>query len=357
MAVRQSYNPDVNNNEDPAGVYDQSMFPAPAMSLDGGNQGQGTPSSPSTSWPDTGTGLNFPIYTSSPSATPVPSSALASSPFTGGSTTGTPLNVDAQGNVYDQNGKPMTNASGQPVSWGQGATGSYVPPPPVPAAPAPRPAANSPLGDSVSGGLQNLIGHEGITSDQQQLLDRVNAIIASGGHLSADDQIEAAQLEKAREQESQAFGSQLRDARGELSARGLVGEPGSPQGLEGESIQEISRNLAPQYATAVRDITTGQQQIQEQRLQSAISTATGLDNNAASNLLSALGQGTQRQLGLSQIALDSLQQDQNWNMFLANYGLNRDQIMQQIQSGNTNSLMTLINLFLQIAGQSAKGHV
>lgn len=213
------------------------------------------------------------------------------------------------------------------------------------------------LGNTVDTGLTSLINNNGMTPEQTSLLAQVNGIIGAGGALPSDQTLEQQQLETARENEASAFGGQLSDARDELANRGLVGEPGAPQGSEGEAIQNITRTTAPAYAQAVRDVSTSQIQTQNARLTSAIATATGLTNDAAGNLVASLGTGSQRQVALAGIALDSLSQNMQWNEFLANYGLSRDQLLNSIQSGNIGALTTLLSLFQQTAGVAAGGHI
>lgn len=213
------------------------------------------------------------------------------------------------------------------------------------------------LGDTVDAGLTSLIDNNGMTPEQTSLLDSVNQIIASGGALPSDDTLEAQQLESARDNEAQAFNSQLGDARDQLASRGLVSEPGVPQGSEAEAIDNITQATAPAYAAAVQGVSTDQIQTQNARLTSAISTATGLDNDAAGNLVSSLGTGSTRQVQLAGIALDSLSQNTAWTEFLANYGLNRDQVLASIQNGNVGSLLTLLTLFEQTSNTSATGHI
>jgi hypothetical protein len=171
----------------------------------------------------------------------------------------------------------------------------------------------------------------------------------------------------------------LNDARAELASRGLVSEPGVPQGSEADAISRIQQSLAPGFAGAVRDINTGSIQAQNNRLIqalldatsltgtgattqsnqliSALSSITGLSQTGANTFLNTLGSGTQRQIGLATIALDTLGQNQQWNQFLAQFGLNRDALLYQIQNGQTSLLGPLLSLFSQLTGISAGGFI
>lgn len=212
-----------------------------------------------------------------------------------------------------------------------------------------------PFSQLITGGLGTLINDNGMTPEQQSLFATLSDIIGRSGKLPADDAIVQQQLESARESESHANTSMLNDARAELANRGLVGEPGVPQGEEGGAISRITQAIAPTYAGAVRDINTASIQRQNDRLTNSLSTMLGLTSTAASNLLGALGQGTDRQLGLARIALDTLSQNIQWNEFLANYGLTRDQVLYQIQAGNANALLPLLTLFTQLTSIGAAG--
>lgn len=404
MATRQTFNSPAQDDSqyDPAGAFDLSMFDSPATPMSGGSQGfaPSTPILPNNALnlEDTSTGQTFDPsqnpnpsggsqlppniqtfgatqYAQDPNTTPDPTVQQPSangSGFTPAATNHSPLpsgvpdprspGFDTTGYVLGSHVNPdgtitIPHPDGSTVVFNPKTYTSTVVPAAAPPPPATTPPPSSGLGTAVSGGLQSLIGANGATPEQQSLLAHINDIINSGGKLPEDDAIVQAQLESARENESGAFTAQTNDARDELAARGLVGEPGAPQGLEGEAISQISRNLAAPYSQAVRDINTNASTQREARLTSAISAATGVTSASASQLLSALGQGTQRQLGLAQIALDSLGQDQQWNEFLANYGLSRDQLLYQIQQGNSSALGALIQQFMQFAGLSGQGHI
>lgn len=257
--------------------------------------------------------------------------------------------------------------------------------------------------------LQHIVSAGGATPQETSLLSTLQGIIDRGGALPQS--ILDAQLESAREAENTAYQSQYKTAEADLANRGLVSTPGAPQGQEASAIDRISEAIAPQYAGAVRDINTNAQTLAEQRLQNAIGTSagitgtqanalqqalssmegigatgsnakaqalstltglgesqqntvtsalsslTGLSTSEASQYLSTLGQGTQRQSALASIALQSLSQNMQWNEFLAQYGLNADQLMYTIQQGNASSIMPMLQLFVQLFGQGSAGSV
>src|SRR5213075_615424 len=75
--------------------------------------------------------------------------------------------------------------------------------------------------------------------------------IIKGGGATPDI---TAQLVKARDTEALAEQGMMADARGELAARGLLSEPGAPQGAESSAIRRVNEQIAPSFANAVTDI-------------------------------------------------------------------------------------------------------
>lgn len=213
-----------------------------------------------------------------------------------------------------------------------------------------------PLSQTINRGLSSLVEGHGMTPEQRSVYATLADLIRRSGGLPSDDPLVRAQTESAREAQARTFRTQLEEARGELAGRGLLGLPGAPQGEEGGAISRITERTAPIFSGAVRDIHAQAIQRQNDRLTGALSTITGLTRDAASNMLNALGQGTQRQLGLADIALRTLDQNRQWNQFLADFGLRRDQILYSIQQGRADSLIPLLALFqqfFQTAGQGA----
>jgi hypothetical protein len=259
---------------------------------------------------------------------------------------GAPAGGGSDTNPAAAPGSVPTDPSGNPVNFGNGAGVDLF-----------NEIGQDPFSQTIEGGLSNLINNEGMTSQQQSVFETLKDIIGRSGRDPSLDPIVQQQLEHARENEASANTSMLNDAQAELANRGLIGQPGQPQGEEGGAISRIAQTIAPQYATAVRDVNTAAIQAQNDRLTSALTNITGLTGSAASNLLNALGQGTQRQIGLANIALQELSLNEDWNKFLANYGLTRDQVLYQIQQGNSNALLPLLTLFEQATAAGAAGHV
>ena len=213
-------------------------------------------------------------------------------------------------------------------------------------------------------------------------------IDTKGGDLYGDPNKLAMQLEQARTPIDMLRDAQTRQSRAGLAARGMAGPTAS--GQESQAMQGIEGRLAPQYAQAGQGIALQAMQQREGRLanaltklqelgstqaqrqvgydtlnsaarqamdQTALSAATGMSQLEASNLLSAIGLGTQRQQVLSDIALRSLDQNITWNQFLAEYGMNRDTVLEQLRKGRIDQLQPIMELFISFLDKARSGVV
>ena len=215
-----------------------------------------------------------------------------------------------------------------------------------------------------------------------------NIVETKGGDLYGDPNKLSMQLEQARTPIDMLRQAQTEQARAGLAARGMAGPTAS--GGESRAMQGIEGRLAPQYAQAGQGIALQAMQNREGRLanaltklqelggvqaqrqvgydalnsaarqamdQTALSAATGMSQLEASNLLSAIGLGTQRQQVLSDIALRSLDQNITWNQFLAEYGMSRDTVLEQLRKGRIDQLQPIMELFISFLDKSRSGMV
>ena len=150
---------------------------------------------------------------------------------------------------------------------------------------------------------------------------------------------------------------QTNQMRGELANRGLMSEPGQPQGSEIGALGRIEEKLAPYYATAGQELASEDFAANNERLSQALTLATGLSQAQSQTFLATLESATDRQQVLSQIALETLDKNMTWNMFLANLGLERGKVMNQLQTGQLESLYPLLVLFSQYVNMSRQGYV
>lgn len=215
-----------------------------------------------------------------------------------------------------------------------------------------------------------------------------NIVETKGGDLYGDPNKLSMQLEQARTPIDLLRKAQTEQARAGLAARGMAGPTAS--GGESRAMQGIEGRLAPQYAQAGQGIALQAMQQREGRLanaltklqelgstqaqrqvgydalnsaarqamdQTALSAATGMSQLEASNLLSAIGLGTQRQQVLGDIALRSLEQNMVFNQFLAEYGMSRDTVLEQLRKGRIDQLQPIMELFLSFLKASQVGMV
>lgn len=176
--------------------------------------------------------------------------------------------------------------------------------------------ANDPFGDAITGGIMDLINNKGDINGGARTQQR---------------------MESLQELMGRARKSQQNNLQGTLLSRNLMSEPGIPQGMEAGGYANIEERLAPAYASSLRDILSDESATQN------------------ANYLAALGLGNTRQSTLSDIALQTLDRNMEWNKFLAEFGLDRDQTLEALASGQDSQLNQLLNMFLNATGQSAGG--
>lgn len=279
---------------------------------------------------------------------------------TGSSGTGTSTGTGKESPGYSVAGTSGSNPNGMLAML----TKLMAPQPTGPALPpgygGPGPALTNgvnqvgqdPLNDLETSALAGILQNGGTPYGQN--IEATLADLISRGGLSPSI---TNQLIGARDAEAGAFSGQLADARAALASRGLASVPGSPQGPEVTAIDRISEGLAPTYASAVSDIESHAIDTGNASVMQSLSMATGMSEQDTQAILGAIGTGTARTTALSNIALKSLEDNQQWNEFLANFGLQKDQVAEQLAQGRITSLVPLLQMFLQMAGASAQGFI
>ena len=212
-----------------------------------------------------------------------------------------------------------------------------------------------PLSQLISGALAKFIGDEGRTSFGGTTQEALTGLIERGGELP-DDQV-ARRYESARELLDKGRRTMVNDLRGDLANRNLLSEPGIPQGAEIGGLERITEHLAPEFSRALRDIYTDEAAKADTRLLTGLQMATGFSTDQARNFLAGIGEGTARQTALADLALRQLQTNMAWNQFLAQFGLQRDQVMYEIQNGGIENLMPILQAFMQLGGMANQGYV
>lgn len=212
-----------------------------------------------------------------------------------------------------------------------------------------------PLSLLITGALANFIGSEGSTGFGGDVQRALSGLMERGGELPADQV--ARRFESARELLDKGRRTMINDARGDLASRNLLSEPGIPQGAEIGAIDRITDKLAPEFSRALRDIYADESAKSDARMMTALQMATGFSTDQARNLLAGIGEGTARQSALADLALRELQTNMAWNQFLAQFGLERDKVMYDIQNGGIDQLMPLLQAFMQLGGMANAGYV
>ena len=250
------------------------------------------------------------------------------------------------------------------------------------------------LGDVMArGGVPQQTALE---SDTEAML---RELVERGGALPEDQQRRAMELESARTPLDALRRAQLAQGQGALASRGLLG-----QGPELDYMERVETRLAPMYAQAGQQIALQEKQAADQRYREAL---TGLAQQAAYQRQSADQQMQTAQQLQTNIALDqarrqdarlqqaiqessglTLQQSRNmvdtinaingiqemrtsaalsvldrnmeWNKFLAEFGLERDQVIETIDQGRFAEIMPLLQAYMDAvkvaaAGQTVEG--
>ena len=239
--------------------------------------------------------------------------------------------------------------------------------------------APTPLAGQLEGAISDILseGGEGGTAESLfggQMQSELQDLLANAGALEADPQRQAMQLEQARQPLDQLRQAQMAEGQRALASRNLLG-----QGPEVNFLERLEGRLAPAYAEAGQrialdnmeaadqrymaalqqggDMAQAQADRREARLLPTLSLATGMSEMESRNLLDTARTWTERQNMLSNIALQNLDRNMEWSRFLAEFGLERDQVMEMIQSGRLDKLVEALNSQKEAAMIVAQGHI
>ena len=158
-----------------------------------------------------------------------------------------------------------------------------------------------------------------------------NLITDASSRLHSTPQQQAIAMEAARSPYEAARKVQLRNAEAALADRGILGEPGQRSGQLTGAVQRIEEGLAPAYTGAIADEFG---RLNDRELQ-------------AGNLLgNALQAGTGRQGVLADIALRSLEQNRLFDQFIAQFGLDKTRVLNDIASGQNDQLLRLLEIYM-----------
>ena len=239
---------------------------------------------------------------------------------------------------------------------------------------------------------------EGGISDATPLEDETQQIlrdiIASGGQKPLDEQRRAMEIESARSPIDALRRAQLSQGQAAMAGRGTLG-----QGPEADYMQRVETKLAPMYADAAQQIALDEkdredqryntamaalsqqaqfqrasadqrydmaQQLrtsmtldtarrQDDRLAQAIQESANLTAQQSANLVNTINAMTGMQQFRQDAAFGVLDRNVQWNQFLAEYGLQREQVINALDSGRFGEILPLLNAFLTAFQTGATG--
>lgn len=164
-------------------------------------------------------------------------------------------------------------------------------------------------------------------------------------------------LEGARETLGNSEDAALADMRAVLGDRGLLGMPGAPEGAELDATTRTFEPLQRAYLAESRQAFNDASDHADQQELAALAQATGFNQDHLASRLAAANSGTERQKMMGDMALESLNQNMQWNQFLAEFGLKREQVAADIKAGKMQNVSLLLSLFQGLINSSRGGYV
>mgnify|MGYP003136733280 CR=1 FL=1 len=199
-------------------------------------------------------------------------------------------------------------------------------------------------------------------------------LMARGGAMPEDQRRQAMELETARGPLDRLRRAQLAQGSAEMARRGTLG-----MGTEADFRERLEGRLAPMYAEAGQQLelaqrdrenqrymdavrmgesmSTQQAAQREQQLSTAMQLATGMSQEQSRNVLNTVQTVNQRQQMLNEIALGSLDRNMEWNKFLAEFGLDRVRVANDIQQGRFDAILPILQTYLRGIQTAAGGYV
>lgn len=214
--------------------------------------------------------------------------------------------------------------------------------PPQTAAPIPPPA--TPQGAGVPSAAPSAGGGGGGT-DVRSIIQRLLEAGPQG-----DPERLTARLGQARdifEGQRQTQSNQLEAI---LADRGLIG-----QGPHATGLSRMTERLAGPYADSLRDIFVDESTRADDRFMQTLAQAAGLSVADARNAIDSFRAGTDRDLGLGNLALGNVRLGSEHNLALARLGLERDLGLEQLAQGNINNILPILQMLLSASQQSQGG--
>lgn len=209
------------------------------------------------------------------------------------------------------------------------------------------------LTPDIDAAFQSLMNPNPMTPVSGALSDQILRMLSPEGQQAEMDR----RLGDVSDRYRIAQEGMIDNAQSILADRGLISWPGAPQGTETNAIGRITSDVARQMGLAMGDVITDEHRMADQRISTALSSALGYDSNTIQRMLGGATNASQRQGMLGNLALQALGQNMQWNMFLAQHGLDRERLMYDIQNGRINQLMGLLQQFGNLSNIARGGYV
>jgi hypothetical protein len=213
-----------------------------------------------------------------------------------------------------------------------------------------------PLSERATGALGTLLSTGGVapTPLAADIEKTLQDILQSGGRVPAldarRDQDRALAVEAARSPLDVMRRAQIAQGGAALAGRGLLGS-----GAAREYGERLEERLAPQYTAAGQQIEMRERDREETRLSNAMTLASGMSQEQSRNLLNTVRTMSERTQMLSDIALRSLDQNMYWNKFLAEFGLQRAEVLERLSQGRLDSLLGMLQQYMGVTARAAQG--
>ncbi len=212
-----------------------------------------------------------------------------------------------------------------------------------------------PVDPELMGMFKSMANRSSNTQFSDDLLNAISKTLKDGptaGPMSAQ------QFEAIRQPIEKGRRAQTNQAMGELANRGLLGEgAGHQQGPERTALDRIESTIAPDWSTALQNASVDNAKLSTGLFENAMNTGAQTKSAMDQNALGALKGAADYQGMNADVALRGLDQNRMWNQFLAQFGLDREKTMADIQNGNMQNLIPLLQLFQDQNNTSSNGYI
>lgn len=206
----------------------------------------------------------------------------------------------------------------------------------------PRPAGYTPPSGTWGSGSQT----PGLTANS-----------STAGMPTGDSRRLQIRREMARSNLDRGLETSIEQLRSILADRGLISMPGAPQGPELDMTERWTLPIQREFLQELRTSELEEQDRADLAERDALSRATGWTNEQINARLGAARTGQEREQMKSSIALQVLSKNMEWNRFLAEFGLSREQLAEDIRRGRMQDVQALMAQFLALINASRGGFI